>query len=432
MQLGEGYTIEGQVTGEENVGGVQVICYRPKENERLKKFPKITTPLKKKECEKMSKKKMCLSSSSSSLSAPRCRRSAKSEAKELGIAAGGRIKQDIVKDAYGEEFWDVDSKARIFIHIVNSEMYRQITGENPPNTPVSAQTYSSYNYPWFDWYNENLETITKSEILENVKSVSEIDKEKYGVSLQNNTTVKINNVKVIKDNYNPNKSNTNITVKCCKGLGRKNEKKRENRLHWNYFKEIQTGKFSTSFSLLPPEIINHILDYSSYTSHDNIHPFALVSKTTRNCWLNHYLSTPYKLITNLIELVNVNNKTFPLDYKLSYFNYLKQVLKTTKVPLKKENERLIEIENKKAQLEIDKINRVQLINRIKQFNLTEIELKEIENIINNHCVDIIITVDDHYEGDILCYFLYTIEFEIHDINFSSTFTRDVDMDQVES
>ncbi|KAL9649286.1 hypothetical protein ABK040_004306 [Willaertia magna] len=204
MQLGEGYTIEGQVTGEENVGGVQVICYRPKENERLKKFPKITTPLKKKECEKMSKKKMCLSSSSSSLSAPRCRRSAKSEAKELGIAAGGRIKQDIVKDAYGEEFWDVDSKARIFIHIVNSEMYRQITGENPPNTPVSAQTYSSYNYPWFDWYNENLETITKSEILENVKSVSEIDQEKYGVSLQNNTTVKINNVKVIKDNYNPN------------------------------------------------------------------------------------------------------------------------------------------------------------------------------------------------------------------------------------
>ncbi|KAL9647331.1 hypothetical protein ABK040_011697 [Willaertia magna] len=200
MQLGEGYTIEGQVTGEENVGGVQVICYRPKESERLKKFPKITAPLMKKECEKMSKKKMCLSSS---LSAPRCR-SAKSEAKELGIAAGGRIKQNIVKDAYGEEFWDVDSKSRIFIHIVNSEMYRQITGENPPNTPVSAQTYSSYNYPWFDWYNENLETIRKSEILENVKSVSEIDQEKYGVSLQNNTTVKINNVKVIKDNYNPN------------------------------------------------------------------------------------------------------------------------------------------------------------------------------------------------------------------------------------
>ncbi|KAL9649284.1 hypothetical protein ABK040_004304 [Willaertia magna] len=180
-------------------------------------------------------------------------------------------------------------------------------------------------------------------------------------------------------------------------------------------KKTKRGK--TLFSLLPTEIINHILDYSSFEIDNDLHPFALVSKTTRNCWLNHYLSLPFKLRTNLIEFGDSIN--YDLDYKLSFLDHLKQIIKTTKAPIKKENKRL-------AQLDDDKINRIKIIDRLKQFNLTDIELKEMENIINNHCFNIIITVYHHYDRDTFCYYLYTVKFDIHGINFSSTFSKDAD------
>ena len=121
---------------------------------------------------------------------------------ELGLAAGGKMKQQIIEDPYGHTFWDESTKARIFIHIVNSEMYEQITGETVPPTPITAQTYSSYNYPWFDFYNEDTGSVGKSNILSQVKSVKEVDQEKYAWPQQNDSSVQINNVTTIKGSFN--------------------------------------------------------------------------------------------------------------------------------------------------------------------------------------------------------------------------------------
>jgi hypothetical protein len=30
--------------------------------------------------------------------------------------------------------------------------YREITGEEPPSTPISAKLYAQHGYPWFDLY----------------------------------------------------------------------------------------------------------------------------------------------------------------------------------------------------------------------------------------------------------------------------------------
>ncbi|EFC45883.1 bacterial integral membrane protein-like protein [Naegleria gruberi] len=243
MPLGQGYTVESQVTGEDKVGGAQIICYNPFSEKAKSMFPEMNETTwsspKKKHSIIPTKKSIVaysppvsqaypiptmFSTSStasipqmkccspamprSSLSSLKCEekrsRSQSSNAQELGLAAGGKMKQDIAKDPYGPSFWDERTKSRVFVHIVNSDMYQQITGEKAPPCPISAKTYSSYKYPWFDHYNENLGTIGESSILSNVKSVKQVDIQKYGYSTQNNQSVKINNVITTKTVWNPN------------------------------------------------------------------------------------------------------------------------------------------------------------------------------------------------------------------------------------
>ena len=119
------------------------------------------------------------------------------EAKELGLAAGGKMSQQIVEDPYGFSFWDESTKARVFIHIVNSAMFYQITGDVVPPSPITAQTYSSYKYPWYDFYDETVGSVPKSNILSQVKSVKEVDQEKHLPPQQDDSTVQINNVKTL-------------------------------------------------------------------------------------------------------------------------------------------------------------------------------------------------------------------------------------------
>lgn len=114
------------------------------------------------------------------------------------------MKQDIYKDDFGVDFWDQDNFARVFIHIINSEMYEQITGEKAPDPVIDAHTYSMYGYPWYDVYNESPNSsLPQSDTLNNIKTVSEIDNEKYhGVPQQDDSSVTLtaDQVKLIKLN----------------------------------------------------------------------------------------------------------------------------------------------------------------------------------------------------------------------------------------
>jgi len=40
------------------------------------------------------------------------------------------------------------------IHIVNNMDFRDITGKEPPPTPISAKLYTEYGYPWFELLDE--------------------------------------------------------------------------------------------------------------------------------------------------------------------------------------------------------------------------------------------------------------------------------------
>ena len=173
MPLGMGYTVEGQITGKEEFGGIQIIVYEPK----LGKFPK-------QEERELRRGTLARSPSIRSVSKRRRSRSA-----EMGIAAGGKMKQKIYSDPYGVDTWDENDYSRVYVHIVNSMMYREITGSEPPTTPVTAKTYAKHNLPWFDIYDENMSDIALSPELSQVKSIKEMDAEKGFSEQQDDSSV---------------------------------------------------------------------------------------------------------------------------------------------------------------------------------------------------------------------------------------------------
>jgi hypothetical protein len=77
-------------------------------------------------------------------------------------------------------------------------MYREITGMEPPPTPVTAKTYARYSLPWFDLYDEKMGDITAPEGFEHIKTVKEIDKGKGFTPQQDDESIEISEDNIIK------------------------------------------------------------------------------------------------------------------------------------------------------------------------------------------------------------------------------------------
>jgi len=264
MPLGGGYTVEGQVTGEEKHGGLQLSIYPGKDEH----FPvpknvmrgiggnyetyssnhvnvvlgdtmgfdeeagaagsvEVTSTVVMAGGAPVSKgdvkfKSMYSRSDESPLRRTSVRRKGPADeptirsrrtrarvaqAAEMGLAAGGNMKQKIYPDPHGCEVWDQESKERVFVHLVNSQMYREITGEDPPATPITQGTYIQYAYPWYDVWDENLGDVSTPGVLAGVKTTSQIDEEKGfthpqtdNTSITVTTVVNVGTPKVVKKN----------------------------------------------------------------------------------------------------------------------------------------------------------------------------------------------------------------------------------------
>lgn len=156
MPLGQGFTVEGQVTGEEKEGGIQLTVLEPKPGRFPARPPRIG---------RYGVRGLAMA----------CELSASSE---MGLGAGGQMEQKIYPDEYGPGTWDSKRRSTVLVHIVNSDMYHAITGEAPPPTPISARTYTEYGLPWFELYDEHRKDVAAPKVLKRVKSVAEIDGEK--------------------------------------------------------------------------------------------------------------------------------------------------------------------------------------------------------------------------------------------------------------
>jgi hypothetical protein len=153
MPLGRGYTVEASLTGAEKIGGIQITVFEPKPGRFPDKPPlrSETGPVR--------------------FAAPKTHTAPQS----MGLGAGGEMKQKIYPDSYGIDVWDQDNYGCVAIHIANSSQFLELTGIQPPPTPVDTKSYTEYGLPWFDLYDEFKEDIAPSDHLTGVKTIAEID-----------------------------------------------------------------------------------------------------------------------------------------------------------------------------------------------------------------------------------------------------------------
>jgi hypothetical protein len=91
----------------------------------------------------------------------------------MAVAPGGLIKQTIVEDFVSPENWDLPNAVLFNVNLINAGIFEKVTGVKPPPTPITAETYAAYNYPFFELYEEPTGILGSSN---DIKSVAERDK----------------------------------------------------------------------------------------------------------------------------------------------------------------------------------------------------------------------------------------------------------------
>jgi hypothetical protein len=176
--LGEGLTVEEQINANSDVGGIQLefIPMKKEYFERLKSEFREYHDSSIKSCKNMS---MSMSMD------------------DMGIGAGGSMRQEIYEDEYGIDAWDLDKSERCFITLANAEQWLSITGEEPPMSPISSNEYTESGKPWYKYSDEDKISIEGAEALGDIKSIKDVYKEKIknlfggGSSSQNKYVVDV-------------------------------------------------------------------------------------------------------------------------------------------------------------------------------------------------------------------------------------------------
>jgi hypothetical protein len=92
---------------------------------------------------------------------------------EMGVAAGGLIRQTIIKDMYDPSIWESNRGIIFNVQVLNSERFHEVTGVNPPPTPVTAEAYAKHSYPYYEMFEEKPSGVQGE--FAGVKSVNEMD-----------------------------------------------------------------------------------------------------------------------------------------------------------------------------------------------------------------------------------------------------------------
>lgn len=188
MPLGKGYTIEAQISDEEIHGGFQLLIF----DAVVGQFPD-RDPVIDKLIEKLKKARLLSLHDDHFLNYEEeelyCSLFGKgvetspggpsvlfqmAEDEPMGIAAGGNIEQMIIADSYGIDSWDKNRTQALTIHLVNSLSYKNITGKNPPPSPITKVEYENSGIPWFSFYDENVPKVAGASLFKRILGVSEI------------------------------------------------------------------------------------------------------------------------------------------------------------------------------------------------------------------------------------------------------------------
>ena len=192
MPLGEGYTAEEQLTGAAEHGGLQIVVYPMKAARYEAKLLEERRAFEKAQEEKRRAFEKALEDER------RAFEKALEEGRDwwlwphgaldgpvmyaantfgppvesMGLAPGGRMRQELYKDQYGFEAWEQTVRSRCFVHLLNSAQYRTVTGYAPPHEPPTAADYTKAGLPWFDYYDADRTALEGAQRLAGLDSVA--------------------------------------------------------------------------------------------------------------------------------------------------------------------------------------------------------------------------------------------------------------------
>ncbi|MFB7455377.1 hypothetical protein [Streptomyces sp. NPDC056188] len=167
VPLGLGASVEGQVTGEEVWGGVQLQTFplndaelaRWREEERQRREADRSTMI-------CGGAPMAAGAAPAPGAAPAAPRRA---APAMGLGVGGSMRQEVYRDDRPPGAWSGRPAGRVFVHLVTPPQWRRITGEAPPPSPVDRAAYTSAGLPWFDYYDQDAEDLSPTDTLSAVR-----------------------------------------------------------------------------------------------------------------------------------------------------------------------------------------------------------------------------------------------------------------------
>jgi hypothetical protein len=171
MPLGAGYSVEEQVTGEAEWGGLQI---------SIVPLKATVWQARRRAWEKQLSESICMLMEPDVLMSP-----------PMGLGAGGRMRQVIHPDPFKIEDWDIGAADRVFVTLVHANDWKTITGDAAPNQPPTAKEYSDAGLPWFEDYGKDQSALPRSTTLAGVKSVANVFKKKTGATLPNSQDVEI-------------------------------------------------------------------------------------------------------------------------------------------------------------------------------------------------------------------------------------------------
>lgn len=172
MPLGQGYTVEEQLDGKAEFGGLQIEVFPMRREAYERHFP--------------AEVRVSRSVSTACFAAEPSPMPCASPA--MGMGAGGKMRQEISRDPYGADDWDTDNGVRCFVHLCNSAAWQDITGQAPPTTPPTARDYANAGLPWFEYYGDQ-PALGGGKLLKGIESVAQMGAKKGESPLPENGAV---------------------------------------------------------------------------------------------------------------------------------------------------------------------------------------------------------------------------------------------------
>ncbi|TQJ91830.1 hypothetical protein [Streptomyces sp. SLBN-31] len=176
VPLGLGATVEGQVTGEEVWGGVQLQSF-PLRERKLAEWREAERRRAELARTRAAAPGGGFGMAAMPMAAPApgaapAPAAARAPA-AMGLGVGGSMRQEVYRDDRPLDDWSEQPAGRVFVHLVTPPEWRRITGEAPPPSPVDRAAYTRAGLPWYDYYDQDAQDLSPTDTLEAVKPVGD-------------------------------------------------------------------------------------------------------------------------------------------------------------------------------------------------------------------------------------------------------------------